>query len=123
MKKTLKIIVAVWSILISVGEVADYFSKPLTWEGIPFVAFLLLVVGILLLIPSLVKAERILMIIALIFFAYFAVMALVGFFRGVGNVELKLLVRYINDALIRIVFYLVPATLAFLFLFGKPTNA
>lgn len=69
------------------------------------------------------KAERILMIIALIFLAYFAVMALVGFFRGVGNVELKLLVRYIIDALIRIVFYLVPATLAFLFLFGKPTNA
>lgn len=119
MKRTLKLIVAIWSIFISVDEVVAFFSGPLSLGRFPFVAALLLVTGILLLVPKMEKNERIFMIIAFLFFGYFTVVGLIDFIRHFGSVEIRLLFSYILTTVKSIAFYLVPATLAALYLFNK----
>lgn len=114
-KKLLKTIVAIWSIVISLESIIGFFSGPLEWQRIPFVGILLLVVGILLLVPKFANIESVLMIVALVFFGYFVVVGVIGFIKGVGNVELKNLFVYIANFFKSIIFVLIPAVLSLLY--------
>lgn len=119
MKRTLKLIVAIWSIFISIDEVVTFFSGPLSLTRFPYVAALLLVTGILLLVPRMIKYEKTFMTIALVFFGYFTAVGLIDFIRHLGDVELKALFTYILTSIKAVVFYLIPASLAAMYLFSK----
>lgn len=124
MKKTLKFVVAIWAIVVTFWEVIDFATTfPIEFARFPFLSVLLLVVGIMLLIPSLEKYETILMVIALIIFGFLAISALIAFIKGVGAVEVQDLFVYVFRGIAKVAFIFIPAVLSFLFLFSKPKRA
>lgn len=121
MKKVIKIIVAIWAIAITFWEVFDFATTlPIEFGRFPFISVLLMVVGILLLVPSMDKHENILMVIALIIFGFLAISALIAFIKGIGAAEN--IVSYIWGRVSKVIFILIPALLSFVFLFGKETK-
>lgn len=124
MKQVLKIIVAIWAIVVTAWEVIEFATTfPLEFARFPFLSVLLLIVGIMLLIPSLVKYETILMVIALIIFGFLAISALIAFIKGIGSVEVQDLFVYVFRGVAKVAFIFIPAILSFLFLFSKPQRA
>lgn len=119
MRKTLKIIVAVWSIFITLDEVARFFSGTISFATFPYVAVILFAVGVLILLPGMDKFDRFLMVIALALFGYHAVVGIIAFVQNFGGTAVEDILVYLTTQIKTIVFYLIPAALSLMYLTNK----
>lgn len=124
-KKIIKVIVAFWSIFISLDNVLYFFAQPnKNWQTFPWIGVLLLVIGVLIFIPRLEKFDRMLLIIASGFFVYFTVIGVIGLVNIVASTELGQIFTFepfkaISSQLKTIFFSFVPALLGVFYLTRK----